>query len=127
MVWKNCFLAGFRHQLHVQVVELIHLGTAHRHGVSYPRRVRRHHYAGRDLVAAGVRAIVALHRSQKIAGGKVVAADANGIVYVISVSGPKMYEVTSTFEPFMAKAIPHTQTFQTVDVDHRSQPYITTS
>jgi hypothetical protein len=27
-----------------------------------------------------------------------------------------VYEVTSTFEPLMAKAIPHTQTFQTVDV-----------
>jgi hypothetical protein len=71
---------------------------------------------GVDLVLQGHDHLYA--RSQKIAGGKVVAADANGIVYVISVSGPKMYEVTPTFEPLMAKVIPHTQMFQTVDVDH---------
>ena len=46
-----------------------------------------------------------------------VAADAKGIVYMISVSGPKMYEVTNTFAPLMAKVIPNTQMFQTVDVD----------
>ena len=70
---------------------------------------------GVDLVLQGHDHLYA--RSQKIAGGKVVAADASGIVYMISVSGPKMYEVTPTFEPLMAKVIPHTQMFQTVDVD----------
>ena len=70
---------------------------------------------GVDLVLQGHDHLYA--RSRKIAGGKVVAADASGIVYVISVSGPKMYEVTPTFEPLMAKVIPHTQMFQTVDVD----------
>ncbi len=70
---------------------------------------------GVDLVLQGHDHLYA--RSQKIAGGKVVGADASGIVYMISVSGPKMYEVTPTFEPLMAKVIPHTQMFQTVDVD----------
>ena len=70
---------------------------------------------GVDLVLQGHDHLYA--RSQKIAGGKVVAADARGIVYMISVSGPKMYEVTPTFEPLMAKVITHTQMFQTVDVD----------
>jgi hypothetical protein len=70
---------------------------------------------GVDLVLQGHDHLYA--RSQKIAGGKVVAADATGIVYMISVSGPKMYEVTPTFEPLMAKVITHTQMFQTVDVD----------
>ncbi|MDR3701453.1 MAG: metallophosphoesterase family protein [Candidatus Sulfopaludibacter sp.] len=70
---------------------------------------------GVDLVLQGHDHLYA--RSHKIAGGKVVAGDARGIVYMISVSGPKMYEVTPTFEPLMAKVIPHTQMFQTIDVD----------
>jgi len=68
-----------------------------------------------DLVLQGHDHLYA--RSQKIAGGKVVAGDASGIVYMISVSGPKMYEVTPTFETLMAKVIANTQMFQTVDVD----------
>jgi 3',5'-cyclic AMP phosphodiesterase CpdA len=57
-------------------------------------------------------------RSKKMAGGKPVAVDAPGTVYVISVSGPKMYEVDhDLFEPLMAKVIPNTQMFQTIDVD----------
>jgi hypothetical protein len=37
---------------------------------------------------------------------------------MISVSGPKMYEVDhDLFEPMMAKVIPDTQMFQTIDVD----------
>lgn len=70
---------------------------------------------GVDLVLQGHDHLYA--RSQKIAGGKVVAADAKGIVFMISVSGPKMYEVTPTFQPLMAKVIANTQMFQTVDVD----------
>jgi sensor domain CHASE-containing protein len=37
---------------------------------------------------------------------------------MISVSGPKMYEVDhDLFEPLQAKVIPHTQMYQTIDVD----------
>ena len=70
---------------------------------------------GVDLVLQGHDHLYA--RSQKLAGGKVVAADAPGTVYVISVSGPKMYEVDHTFESLMTKVIPNTQMFQTIDVD----------
>ena len=70
---------------------------------------------GVDLVLQGHDHLYA--RSHKIAGGKVVASHAKGIVYMISVSGPKMYEVTPTFGPMMAKIIPNTQMFQTVEVD----------
>ena len=70
---------------------------------------------GVDMVLQGHDHLYA--RSRKIAGGKVVADDARGIVYMISVSGPKMYEVTRTFEPLMAKVITNTQMFQTVDID----------
>ena len=36
---------------------------------------------------------------------------------MISVSGPKMYEVDHTFESLQAKVITNTQMFQTIDVD----------
>jgi 3',5'-cyclic AMP phosphodiesterase CpdA len=68
-----------------------------------------------DLVLQGHDHLYA--RSQKLAGGKPVAADAPGTVYMISVSGPKMYEVDHTFEPLMAKVITNTQMFQVIDVD----------
>jgi 3',5'-cyclic AMP phosphodiesterase CpdA len=70
---------------------------------------------GVDLVLQGHDHLYA--RSQKLAGGKIVAPDAPGTVYMISVSGPKMYEVDHRFEPLMAKVIPHTQMFQVIDVD----------
>lgn len=70
---------------------------------------------GVDLVLQGHDHLYA--RSRKIAGGKIVANGATGIVFMISVSGPKMYEVDHLFEPLMAKIIPNTQMFQTVDVD----------
>jgi hypothetical protein len=70
---------------------------------------------GVDLVLQGHDHLYA--RSKKLAGGKAVANDAPGTVYMISVSGPKMYEVDHTFEPLMAKVITNTQMFQTVDVD----------
>lgn len=70
---------------------------------------------GVDLVLQGHDHLYA--RSQKLAGDKIVARDAPGTVYMISVSGPKMYEVDPRFEPLMAKVIPHTQMFQVIDVD----------
>ena len=36
---------------------------------------------------------------------------------MISVSGPKKYEIDHRFEPLMAKVIPNTQMFQVIDVD----------
>jgi len=70
---------------------------------------------GVDLVLQGHDHLYA--RSKKLAGGKAVAADASGTVYMISVSGPKMYEVDKTFEPLMAKVITNTQMFQTIDIN----------
>ena len=68
-----------------------------------------------DLVLQGHDHIYA--RSQKLAGGKAVSPDAPGTVYMISVSGPKMYEKDKLFEPLMAKVILNTQMFQTIDFD----------
>jgi len=68
-----------------------------------------------DLVLQGHDHLYA--RSQKLAGGKPVAAGNPGTVYMISVSGPKMYEVDHRFEPLMAKVITNTQMFQVIEVD----------
>jgi hypothetical protein len=68
-----------------------------------------------DLVLQGHDYLYA--RSQKLAGGQIVAPDAPGTIYVISVSGPKMYKVDHHIEPLMAKVIPSTQMFQIVEVD----------
>ena len=70
---------------------------------------------GVDLVLQGHDHMYA--RSKKLAGGKPVAADEPGIVYMISVSGPKMYEVDRRFEPLMEKVITNTQMFQAIEVD----------
>lgn len=70
---------------------------------------------GVDLVLQGHDHIYA--RSKKLAGGKPVASDAPGTVYMISVAGPKMYEVDKLFEPLMVKYIENTQMFQTIDVE----------
>lgn len=67
-----------------------------------------------DLVLQGHDHLYA--RSMKLAGGKPVAPDASGTIYMISVSGPKMYEIDHRFESLMAKVIPHTQMFQVIDV-----------
>jgi len=68
-----------------------------------------------DLVLQGHDHVYA--RSKKLAHGEVVNGDGPGTVYMISVSGPKMYELDDTFKPLMAKTILNTQMFQVVDVD----------
>lgn len=68
-----------------------------------------------DLVLQGHDHLYA--RSKKLFAGKPVAANAPGTTYMISVSGPKMYEIDHTFEPLMAKVITNTQMFQSIEVD----------
>jgi len=55
-------------------------------------------------------------RTHKISGGRVVAASAPGVIYVISVSGPKMYDFDNTFEKLMARMVGQKQFYQIVDV-----------
>jgi type 1 glutamine amidotransferase len=68
-----------------------------------------------DLVLQGHDHVYA--RSRKLAGGQVVANDAPGTVYMISVSGPKMYELDQLYAPLQAKVLANTQMFQTVEID----------
>ncbi len=71
-----------------------------------------------DLVLQGHDHLYA--RSHKLAGGKVVAPEAPGVVYAISVSGPKMYEMDERYLPLMAKTYVKKQLFQVIEVapDH---------
>ena len=55
-------------------------------------------------------------RSHKIAGGKVVDPAAPGVIYAISVSGPKMYQLQNTNGTLMAKIDREKQFYQTIDV-----------
>jgi 3',5'-cyclic AMP phosphodiesterase CpdA len=55
-------------------------------------------------------------RSHKIADGKVVAPDAAGVIYAISVSGPKMYQLDELHLNLMAQTHEKKQLFQVIDV-----------
>lgn len=57
-------------------------------------------------------------RSHKVTGDKVVDPAARGVVYVISVSGPKMYKLEPRHDVLMARQFERKQCFQVVDVSH---------
>lgn len=68
-----------------------------------------------DLVLQGHDHVYA--RTHKLSGDETVAPDAPGTVYVVSVSGRKMYEVNPLFTDLMVKVLPDTQAYQVVDVE----------
>lgn len=55
-------------------------------------------------------------RSHKLKAGEVVDEDEHGTVYVVSVTGPKMYSVNSNYEHLMARTDGYAQLFQVLDV-----------
>ena len=57
-------------------------------------------------------------RSEQISSGTVLSeGEAGGSVYVVSVSGPKMYDLTEVNENLMARVAADTQLFQLITVD----------
>jgi len=56
-------------------------------------------------------------RTFKLRGGEIVADDESGTVYVVSVAGPKMYDLNPRFKNLMAKMGEQTQLYQIVHVD----------
>ena len=56
-------------------------------------------------------------RSFKLKNGIKVGENEQGTVYVVSVSGPKMYSVNTTFNEIMAKTGGNTQLFQVISVN----------
>lgn len=67
-----------------------------------------------DLVLQGHDHVYA--RSHKLNAGKPVADNAPGTVYVVSVSGPKMYAFNPMYADLMAKTLTDTQLYQIVNV-----------
>jgi hypothetical protein len=59
-------------------------------------------------------------RSHKISPGKVVEDSAPGTIYVISVSGPKMYEFRGGFESLMFKMQTNRQIHQVISIDQNA-------
>lgn len=55
-------------------------------------------------------------RSFKLRGNKVVADDSSGTVYIVSVSGPKIYELNLLYQPLMAKMDSGKQLFQIISI-----------
>jgi 3',5'-cyclic AMP phosphodiesterase CpdA len=55
-------------------------------------------------------------RSHKVAGDKVVAPSAPGVIYAVSVSGPKMYQLDDLNMNLMAQTHEKKQLFQTIEV-----------
>jgi hypothetical protein len=62
-------------------------------------------------------------RTHKLAAGKVVSPSHPGTIYVISVSGPKMYEIEDKFQSLRATTLAHTQAFQVIDLDGDTLTY----
>lgn len=56
-------------------------------------------------------------RTYKLRDGKIVGKNKKGTVYVVSVSGPKMYSVNPKFEHLMVKMGKNTQLFQVISVE----------
>ena len=55
-------------------------------------------------------------RSHKVAAGKIVAPGAPGVIYAVSVSGPKMYQLDDLHMKLMAQTYEKKQFFQTIEV-----------
>lgn len=56
-------------------------------------------------------------RTHKVSGDRIVGASDPGTVYVVSVSGPKLYEAGPKFKGLMAKTAEQMQLYQIIDVD----------
>ena len=67
-----------------------------------------------DLVLQGHDHIYA--RSHRLASGSIVNPSSPGVIYVISVSGPKMYKTDNPNRELMAKIIEQKQLFQIIDI-----------
>ncbi|MBK8946351.1 MAG: metallophosphoesterase [Ignavibacteriae bacterium] len=76
---------------------------------------------GVDLVLTGHDHAYA--RSYKIKNGERVGEDESGTVYVVSVSGPKMYSVNSNYNHIMAKTGGNVQLFQTISINNNILNY----
>jgi hypothetical protein len=80
---------------------------------------------GVDLVLLGHDHLYS--RSHKVMQGRVVDPSAPGIIYAISVSGPKMYEIDEPNRKLMAKVIDKMQCYQVIEVAPEKLNYVARS
>lgn len=76
---------------------------------------------GVDLVLTGHDHTYA--RSKKIFEGKITGDDQRGTVYVVSVSGPKAYDLGNKYDSLMVKTANNIQLFQVIDVKEKKLIY----
>ncbi len=76
---------------------------------------------GVDLVLQGHDHTYA--RTYPLRGGKRVGKNGHGTVYVISVSGPKMYEPATKVNPLMARTGSNTELYQVIHIQQNSLIY----
>ena len=62
-------------------------------------------------------------RSFKLRGGKIAAAGERGTVYVLSVSGPKAYDVNPFYKDIMVKMANQVQLFQVISIEGNKLVY----
>jgi len=62
-------------------------------------------------------------RSYKLKNGEIVSKNGKGTVYVVSVSGPKMYSVNTNYNKIMAKTGGNVQLYQVIGVDGKNLKY----
>jgi 3',5'-cyclic AMP phosphodiesterase CpdA len=62
-------------------------------------------------------------RSYKLKNGEKVSKNGKGTVYVVSVSGPKMYSVNTNYNKIMAKTGGNVQLYQVIGVDGKNLKY----
>lgn len=65
----------------------------------------------------------AYSRSYKLKKGQIVSDDQPGTVYVVSVSGPKMYEVNTQYSELTAKIGGNVQLFQSISISKKQLKY----
>jgi 3',5'-cyclic AMP phosphodiesterase CpdA len=103
-----------------------HWTIVSQHQAIYSAAKGRNYVAMRDLLTPlyekhGVDLVLQGHdhvysRSHKVARDRVVDPSAPGVIYAISVSGPKMYELEPLHRELMARQTQHKQLFQAIDV-----------
>jgi len=62
-------------------------------------------------------------RSKKIFNGKVVSDEDNGTVYVVSVSGPKMYSLNPLYKDLMVKTAANISLYQVISIENNELKY----
>lgn len=62
-------------------------------------------------------------RSKKIYAGKVVSDSSKGTVYVVSVSGPKMYSLNPLYKDIMEKTAANVSLYQVISIDNNKLKY----